>query len=100
MHQKGFMLSGPAEAGTTFKARYPSGKGEVCKTFMRRFDSDPRLQSFNHILGMAQKTAVLLPIGWKTAFSSSAERAESFELTAATAAIARFIQQSRVVNME
>ncbi len=27
-------------------ARYPSGKGEVCKTFMRRFDSDPRLQSF------------------------------------------------------
>src|ERR1700733_1337740 len=26
-------------------ARYPSGKGEVCKTFMRRFDSDPRLQS-------------------------------------------------------
>ena len=32
--------------GTMFKmARYPSGKGEVCKTFMRRFDSDPRLQS-------------------------------------------------------
>jgi hypothetical protein len=29
-----------------FKARYPSGKGEVCKTFMRRFDPDPRL----HIL--------------------------------------------------
>jgi hypothetical protein len=28
------------------EARYPSGKGEVCKTFMRRFDSDPRLQSF------------------------------------------------------
>src|SRR5256885_11280456 len=26
-------------------ARYPSGKGEVCKTFMRRFDSDPRLHS-------------------------------------------------------
>ena len=26
------------------QARYPSGKGEVCKTFMRRFDSDPRLQ--------------------------------------------------------
>src|SRR5580704_1267197 len=26
-------------------ARYPSGKGEVCKTFMRRFDSDPRLQA-------------------------------------------------------
>src|SRR5262249_52124063 len=28
------------------EARYPSGKGEVCKTFMRRFDSDPRLQPF------------------------------------------------------
>jgi hypothetical protein len=27
------------------RARYPSGKGEVCKTFMRRFDSDPRLHS-------------------------------------------------------
>jgi hypothetical protein len=27
-------------------ARYPSGKGEVCKTFMRRFDSDPRLQLY------------------------------------------------------
>src|ERR1700685_3680131 len=26
------------------EARYPSGKGEVCKTFMRRFDSAPRLQ--------------------------------------------------------
>ena len=24
-------------------ARYPSGKGEVCKTFMRRFESGPRL---------------------------------------------------------
>jgi hypothetical protein len=31
-------------SGTIFKmARYPSGKGGVCKTFMRRFDSDPRL---------------------------------------------------------
>src|ERR1700733_10882189 len=28
-------------------ARYPSGKGEVCKTFMRRFDPDPRLQTFS-----------------------------------------------------
>ena len=28
------------------QARYPSGKGEVCKTFMRRFDPDPRLQPF------------------------------------------------------
>ena len=32
-----------AKLGT--RARYPSGKGEVCKTFMRRFDSDPRLQN-------------------------------------------------------
>src|ERR1700744_5828791 len=29
------------------EARYPSGKGEVCKTFMRRFDPDPRLQIFS-----------------------------------------------------
>jgi hypothetical protein len=29
------------------KARYPSGKGEVCKTFMRRFDPGPRLQTFS-----------------------------------------------------
>ena len=28
------------------EARYPSGKGEVCKTFMRRFDPDPRLQNY------------------------------------------------------
>jgi hypothetical protein len=27
-----------------FEARYPRGKGEVCKTFMRGFDSHPRLQ--------------------------------------------------------
>jgi hypothetical protein len=26
------------------RARYPSGKGEVCKTFIRGFDSHPRLQ--------------------------------------------------------
>ena len=31
------------------EARYPSGKGEVCKTFMRRFDPDPRLQILNKI---------------------------------------------------
>ena len=31
--------------GRGIEARYPSGKGEVCKTFMRRFDSGPRLQS-------------------------------------------------------
>ena len=32
--------------GKHLEARYPSGKGEVCKTFMRRFDPDPRLQCF------------------------------------------------------
>ena len=30
-------------------ARYPSGKGEVCKTFMRRFDPGPRLQYLNDL---------------------------------------------------
>jgi hypothetical protein len=38
------------------KARYPSGKGEVCKTFMRRFDPDPRLHIYQrntrHIKGL------------------------------------------------
>ena len=63
-HPRGFMLSGPAQAGTQFRARYPSGKGEVCKTFMRRFDSDPRLQSFNHLQARLKKVAaVWLPIG-------------------------------------
>jgi hypothetical protein len=32
------------------EARYPSGKGEVCKTFMRGFDSHPRLQRFRQCL--------------------------------------------------
>ena len=32
--------------GSPAKARYPSGKGEVCKTFMRRFDPGPRLHTF------------------------------------------------------
>ncbi len=32
--------------GCPAKARYPSGKGEVCKTFMRRFDPGPRLHTF------------------------------------------------------
>ena len=42
--REGFFSSGD-------KARYPSGKGEVCKTFIRRFDSDPRLHFiFNHLL--------------------------------------------------
>ena len=40
------MLSGAGSVFSSGGARYPSGKGEVCKTFMRRFDSDPRLQVF------------------------------------------------------
>ena len=36
---------GVRESAGPNEARYPSGKGEVCKTFMRRFDPDPRLQS-------------------------------------------------------
>jgi hypothetical protein len=41
----------PAGRLQLFKmARYPSGKGEVCKTFMRRFDSDPRLHPFSGFL--------------------------------------------------
>jgi hypothetical protein len=40
-HSAGQKQTSPAEA------RYPSGKGEVCKTFMRRFDPDPRLQYFS-----------------------------------------------------
>ncbi len=44
-----YALRDKAEAGFQFKARYPSGKGEVCKTFMRRFDSDPRLQPFQAV---------------------------------------------------
>ena len=39
-HQITFALHRPL-------ARYPSGKGEVCKTFMRRFESGPRLKSSN-----------------------------------------------------
>ena len=34
---------------TGLGARYPSGKGEVCKTFMRRFDPGPRLHTSSSI---------------------------------------------------
>ena len=44
-HSAGQKQTSPAEA------RYPSGKGEVCKTFMRRFDPDPRLQIPQDIAG-------------------------------------------------
>ena len=46
------------------QARYPSGKGEVCKTFMRRFDPDPRLQflSTTYVRGFRSLAAATLPI--------------------------------------
>jgi hypothetical protein len=42
---EGLCSQGQRKQLLQFRARYPSGKGEVCKTFMRRFDSDPRLQT-------------------------------------------------------
>jgi hypothetical protein len=42
-NSEGLQVNSPPEA------RYPSGKGEVCKTFMRRFDPDPRLQILNKL---------------------------------------------------
>ena len=47
-HQAGFMYASRSRIFLP-KARYPSGKGEVCKTFMRRFDPDPRLQKINNL---------------------------------------------------
>jgi hypothetical protein len=54
-------------------ARYPSGKGEVCKTFMRRFDSDPRLQPSGHSQQSGQLSKSVdgssvphSPAGWST----------------------------------
>jgi SAM-dependent methyltransferase len=41
-----------------FTARYPSGKGEVCKTFMRGFDSHPRLHSFLQVRGILREKAL------------------------------------------
>ena len=48
-----------SRGSTQDRARYPSGKGEVCKTFMRRFDSDPRLQSFITYGRQVKKLAVV-----------------------------------------
>ncbi len=42
-----------------FQARYPSGKGEVCKTFMRRFDPDPRLQSYQQLRGNPRSAQIV-----------------------------------------
>jgi hypothetical protein len=46
----------------SFRARYPSGKGEVCKTFIREFDSPPRLQpTSSQSLDYAFRPLRLLP---------------------------------------
>ena len=42
--KRGALSEGPVPSDSQ-GARYPSGKGEVCKTFIRGFDSHPRLQS-------------------------------------------------------
>ena len=54
-----------------FRARYPSGKGEVCKTFTRGFDSHPRLQFLQQLSldnpyssGLLNFTANLLNSLW------------------------------------
>ena len=53
------------------EARYPSGKGEVCKTFMRRFDSDPRLHHFNYFRNRRKNSpAVRAATGSTAAFFS------------------------------
>src|SRR5207253_8460711 len=51
-------------------ARYPSGKGEVCKTFMRRFDSDPRLQPSIIFFSETDPT-ILRQTGMRTRFGAS-----------------------------
>jgi hypothetical protein len=40
---------GPTFAILQSRARYPSGKGEVCKTFIRGFDSHPRLHQIHNL---------------------------------------------------
>jgi hypothetical protein len=52
------------------KARYPSGKGEVCKTFMRRFDPGPRLQFFldkSNISSELSLASLFVPVRSETA---------------------------------
>ena len=51
-NSEGLQVNSPPEA------RYPSGKGEVCKTFMRRFDPDPRLQNLLNKHGKTDETAL------------------------------------------
>jgi hypothetical protein len=53
-------LFSPRTLTYSAEARYPSGKGEVCKTFMRRFDSDPRLQFLPQLTVLTRRTQSLL----------------------------------------
>ena len=67
-NSEGLQVNSPPEA------RYPSGKGEVCKTFMRRFDPDPRLQ-FLHGIGLFSKEhAHLVVVHTSGPISSSISR--------------------------
>src|SRR5207237_10476913 len=50
-------------------APYPSGKGEVCKTFMHRFESDRRLSSgimrsdhIRHVVRILRKEILQWPV--------------------------------------
>ena len=64
----------PPQFGYNFEwmARYPSGKGEVCKTFMRGFDSHPRLQ-FLQALACKHRAYAQVP----TSFSIGLDGAKS-----------------------
>jgi hypothetical protein len=60
----GWTIAGDG-ANLSTAARYPSGKGEVCKTFIRRFDSDPRLHFISppHFLQVASGCHIIR--SWK-----------------------------------
>ena len=61
--RKGAALTGPKKFRYTRKveARYPSGKGEVCKTFMRGFDSHPRLHQIPNFYQRLKGPHVCVP---------------------------------------
>jgi hypothetical protein len=74
-------------------ARYPSGKGEVCKTFIRRFDPDPRLQSQLLQSQDALPAVYLLTESGQAVFSSSIENPGLYEtgLFISSSAIKRIV---------
>jgi hypothetical protein len=59
-------------AKLAFRARYPSGKGEVCKTFTREFDSHPRL----HL-----KAPVTLRVSFYPTIVQETDRTKSLEIS-------------------